>query len=137
MKLIQTLGTVLTGSSIIAVFALPIKAETYSCFNDLANRRGNYEYGKCIPHRLSYNRNGTAAYDYYMNLGARLAADEADYDSAMINFRRAFDYAKSEWQRKEATRGVIAAKAAKNISQMGGNAYATWSELSGVRSRYD
>lgn len=123
----------------IAFGVMPVRAETFNCFSDLAKRNGNIRYGECVPQRLSFNRKGPTAYDLLMRAGVNAAVPddewkEPDMDSAMINFSRAAMIAPSgSWQEKEALRGWLGASMAKDEN----NDYGIWLRVTGELSFFD
>lgn len=111
------------------------------CYSELADRAGKIEYGECIPHFLSINK-ANKPYAHYMQLGVDLAAEESDWDSAIINFQRAKQHAKTKFELAEAKRGELAATLAKmiqpQVSSEGQHlGYVTWVRISGCRSSKD
>lgn len=111
------------------------------CYSELADRPGEIEYGECIPHFLAINKANTP-YAQSMYVAIDLAAEESDWDSAVINFQRAKQHAKTKFELAEAERGELAATLAKMAQKQdsgeGQNLdYASWVMISGCRSSKD
>lgn len=117
------------------------------CWNDTVQRHGRMEYGDCVANQLSVNWNNRynlGSYDHYMVLAIEAGADQGDLDTALINFSKAKAMAKTNWQRKEASRGLLAASVCKELRAKGwsesgsvNSIYGVWVNLTGTRSTYD
>lgn len=136
-------AALLTAMSYIAPATIkPAQAqERQYCYSELADRAGEIEYGECIPHFLSINK-ANKPYAQYMSAAIELAAEESDWNSAIINFQRAKQQAKTKFELAEAERGELAATFAKTtqpqISDEGQHlGYVSWVRISGCRSSKD
>lgn len=89
-------------------------------------------YGNCVltPLRL---------FNSHMAIAVYLAADSQDFDSAIINFRRAYRSTNDKYEKRDALRGEIASKIAKEILLEHGStaAYLFFYQITGHQSAYD
>lgn len=116
--------------------------EGESCRSQFTDRTARIEYGSCTPEALFVSQhNINPAYTKFMYLGMELAADKSDWNSAMINFKRAYNVAQNKGEHQEAIRGYKGAFLAKYLDNsqkvQGVSPYGGWVYVTGVRSQYD
>lgn len=125
------------------VLAQQYQHEGENCYSQFTELPAKIEYDMCTPEGLYVSQeNGNLAYTKYMYMAMDMAAENGDWDSAMINFKKAYSLAQSEGERQEAERGYKGAALAKYIqnhpeSANGANAYTGWVYVTGVRSAAD
>ena len=111
------------------------------CFSELARVNGTYEYGHCVPTPINLSYKSQNQFDKYMSIAVDAAAENGDYDTAIINFRRALQIRPNS---TDAQRGLKAASAAKEQAKIWeynsseeNSSYLIWVKISGIRSSFD
>lgn len=125
------------------VLAQQYQHEGEPCHSEFTNLPARIEYDICTPEALYVSKyNGNSTYTKYMSMGMEIASENSDWDSAMINFQKAYNLAQSEGEREEAERGYKGAAVAKHLQKNpetsnGVKPYTGWVYVTGVRSAFD
>lgn len=144
----KAIGTIFISVTLLLSANTDLLAQQYqhegeSCQSQFTKLPARIEYDICTPQALyisQYSNNST--YIKYMSTGMELAAEKSDWDSAMINFKKAYSLANTEGEREEAERGYKGASLAKYLQNNPGSTegvkpYAGWVYVTGVRSSFD
>ncbi len=125
------------------VLAQEYQNEGQPCQSSFTKLPARIEYDTCTPQPLYLNQySSNSTYIKYISAGMDLAAEKGDWDSAMINFKKAYNFANNEGEQEEAERGYKGASLAKYLQKHPGsteetNPYGGWVYVTGVRSSFD
>lgn len=128
------IASTLATATILTSAVMPASAQygSYSkeCYSQHVNRKGAWLNGNCIPYPVKLTTFNGAARSY-MAIGIKAVIGSclttADWDTAIINFRRAYWSAPANsFAEAEAKRALQGATFAKQEKYAGGNAYTTW-----------
>lgn len=125
------------------VLAQEYQNEGQLCQSPFTKLPAKIEYDTCTPQPLHVSQYGSnSTYIKYMSTGMDLAAEKGDWDSAMINFKKAYNSANNKGEQEEAERGYKGASLAKYLQNHPGsmdeaNPYGGWVYVTGVRSSFD
>lgn len=116
----------------------PALAGDSDCVSEITKTPGSIEYGDCVPHRLWINPAYGSEYARLMQIAINAGGTGNDYDTAIINFRRAQTI--SGVTDSEVRRGLLGATLAKQAKETQDGThtpYQVWLRVTGEYSDYD